>query len=354
ALLEVSDPEQNKNLVDHYLDVGFDLSNVFFVTTANTTYSIPPTLTDRMEVIRFSGYTLSEKKEIAKRYLIPKEIAEHGLGRFMDVSFADPVLEKIIEHYTQEAGVRDLQRQIAAIARKLAFEAASSLDQNPRAKGGARKTRLEPQKIKKTLDDPGGLFKFLGSQKHKKEGVAANGIGVVTGLAWTEHGGELLTIEVASVPGKGDLMLTGKLGLTMQESAQAAFTYVRSVSDRLGFELKTLKNHDFHLHVPEGSIPKDGPSAGIAMAAALASFLTRRAAKSHLAMTGEVTLMGRVLGIGGLREKLIAAHREGIKAVLIPDANQKDLDEVPDEVKNSMAIIPVKHMDEVLREALGT
>jgi len=334
ALLEVLDPEQNQSFLDHYLDVGFNLSDIFFIATANTTFSIPPTLIDRLEVIRFSGYTLKEKLEIAKRYLVPKQIKEHGLVKAADVTFGDDALTLIIERYTQEAGVRNLDREIARVCRKLAREVVSQKEKTSVVIG---KSNVE---------------KYLGVHKFKKGSRAQNGVGVATGLAWTEHGGELLTIEVASVPGKGDMILTGKLGSVMQESAQAAFSYVKSLSSELPFETKLLRSKDFHIHVPEGAVPKDGPSAGIALATALASFLSDRPIASSLAMTGEITLRGRVLPIGGLKEKLVAAHREGIKTVIIPKDNEKDLEEVPAEVKEQIKIVAVSAMDEVLKIAL--
>ncbi|MBI4369841.1 MAG: endopeptidase La [Elusimicrobia bacterium] len=343
ALLEVLDPEQNQNFVDHYLDVGFDLSSVFFVTTANTTYTIPSTLLDRMEVIRFSDYTLREKQEICKRYLAPKQLKEHGLTDRLELSISDEALAFIIEKYTREAGVRNLDREIAKLARKIAREIAENYK-------SAAKRRNAPEKAaQRSLKKMDEIQKYLGVPKFTRLESVDNGVGLVTGLAWTEYGGEILTIEVAQVPGRGELILTGKLGATMQESAQAAFTYVRSRSDRLAFETQGLKNHDFHLHVPEGAVPKDGPSAGVAMAVSLASFLTNRPVKPGCAMTGEITLLGRVLGVGGIREKLIAAHRHGVKLVLIPKDNEKDLEDVPTEVREGLSVIAVSHMDQVLQ-----
>ncbi|MBI2070737.1 MAG: endopeptidase La [Elusimicrobia bacterium] len=344
ALLEVLDPEQNNNFVDHYLDVGFDLSDIFFICTANTTFTIPATLRDRMEIIRFSDYTLKEKIEISRRYLVPKQLDEHGLKDWVDLSLSDETLAFIVEHYTREAGVRNLEREIANLSRKIAKEIAPSLKDKKR-----RDEAPAPRSIK-TIEE---IRKYLGVPKFIKAKAAANGVGVATGLAWTEHGGEILTIEVSQVPGKGQLMLTGQLGPTMQESAQAAFTYIRSKADRLALKLEGLKTHDFHLHVPEGAVPKDGPSAGIAMAVCLASFLTQRPIKASLAMTGEVTLMGRVLPVGGIREKLIAASRHGIDMVLVPKENEKDLEDVPEEVRRKVRIHPVAHMDEVIEFALS-
>ncbi|MBI4667725.1 MAG: endopeptidase La [Elusimicrobia bacterium] len=377
ALLDVLDPEQNSHFSDHYLDVGFDLSNVFFIATANTTFTIPSSLKDRLEIIEFSDYTIREKIGIAWRYLLPKQLKEHGLDGLLGLSLPDEVLTFLIERYTREAGVRNLEREIAALARKIAKETALAAPlrspwsgaQGPRSAGGAKGAsgaEFGPESLaggqkapgretsgkKYIIAGPEELQKYLGAPKYVKSGLAANGLGTAAALAWTEYGGEVLTIEVVRVQGKGNLILTGKLGPTMQESAQAAFTYVRSKADRLALSLEALKTHDFHLHVPEGAVPKDGPSAGAAMAACLAGFLTAKPVKKDLAMTGEITLLGRVLPVGGIRQKLIAAHRHGIKTVLIPLENQKDLDDLPPEVKADVGIKLVSHMDEVIEAAL--
>ncbi|MBI4063704.1 MAG: endopeptidase La [Elusimicrobia bacterium] len=347
ALLEVLDPEQNKNFVDHYIDVGFDLSGVFFIATANTMHAIPATLRDRLEVIRFSDYTLEEKNQIARRYLIPKQTEENGLKDYLEVEFSNEALTYLIERYTHEAGVRNLEREIASILRKMAKEIA--------LKGKVTKA-AESQEDSKTIREiktPQDIEKYLRAPKFLKTEASANGVGVATGLAWTEYGGDILTIEVAHIPGRGNLILTGKLGPTMQESAQAAFTYVRSISDRLALNLTELKTHDLHLHVPEGAIPKDGPSAGVAMAVCLASFLTKRPVRASLAMTGEITLLGRVLPVGGIREKLIAARRHGIKTVLIPRENAKDLEDIPEEVKRDLEVCLVDGASEVLEASLA-
>ncbi|MFC1521950.1 endopeptidase La [Elusimicrobiota bacterium] len=338
ALLEVLDPEQNTNFVDHYLDVPFDLSDVFFITTANTTYSIPPSLEDRLEVIRFPGYTMTEKMEIAKRYLVPKQSKEHGLEKRGKLIFEDAAIAYMIESYTREAGVRNLDREIANVSRKAARKLVESKEKN--------------QKI--TVKSDAHIERYLGIPKFKKGKKAVNGIGVATGLAWTEHGGELLTMEVSRVPGKGNLIMTGKLGEVMQESAQAAYTYVKSVSDKLAYEIGFIKNYDLHLHVPEGAVPKDGPSAGVAIATTLSSFLTNKPVRKSVAMTGEITLRGAILPVGGIKEKLIAAHREGVKSVYIPKDNEKDLEDVPADVKKDVKITCVENMDELLAQVLST
>ncbi len=335
ALLEVLDPEQNYRFVDHYLDVEFDLSDVMFICTANTTYTISPTLLDRLEIIPFSGYTWEEKLQIAKKYLVPKQLKNHGVSE-KEIVLEDDALKEIIFHYTREAGVRNLEREIANVIRKIVKEVA--------LKGERQKTSI----VVKKEDIP----RYLGPAKFVKEIITKNDIGVVTGLAWTEYGGEILTIEVAMYKGKGNFVLTGKLGEVMQESARAALSYVRSIAEKLKVPSEIFKNYDFHIHVPEGAIPKDGPSAGIAIATAIASIVTKRKVKPDIAMTGEVTLRGRILPIGGLKEKLIAAYRDGIKTVYFPELNKKDLDEVPEYVKQKIKLIPVKDMETVLTEVL--
>jgi ATP-dependent Lon protease len=335
ALLEVLDPEQNNTFGDYFLDVDYDLSNVLFITTANTLYSIPRPLEDRMEVIRIEGYTEEEKMQIAKRYLLAKQLEAHGLSA-SQVYFSDSGFYEIIRRYTREAGVRNLEREIANICRKIAREVVKSTDKKKRYMVGA-------QQVKKYL----GVPRYSYGIKEEE-----NLIGLATGLAWTEVGGELLTIEATVLPGQGKLTITGKLGDVMRESAQAAMSYVRSRWHELGLEEDFYHKTDIHIHVPEGAIPKDGPSAGITMATALASALTSRTVDRNLAMTGEITLRGRVLAIGGLKEKLLAAKRAGITRVLIPKENEKNLEEVPSQILKALSIIPVSHMDNVLEEAL--
>jgi len=333
ALLEVLDPEQNHAFSDHYLEVDFDLSRVMFITTANTLYSIPPSLVDRLEIISFAGYTIEEKLEIARRFLIPKQLKEHGLSD-LKIEFSEEGLEKIIREYTQEAGVRNLEREIASICRKIAREYAAG-------------------KISKVLKiDAKTVEKFLRVAPYAREKISPNGVGVATGLAWTETGGEVLTVEAAMMPGKGALILTGKLGEVMKESAQAALSYVRGLFPKNGAAGKKFYRNDIHIHVPEGAIPKDGPSAGVTIATALASLLKNRPVKKDLAMTGEITLRGRILPIGGFKEKLIAAYREGIKTVLYPRGNEKDLEDIPDYIKKKVKLISVRTIEEVLKIAL--
>ena len=333
ALLEVLDPEQNGNFVDHYLDVGFDLSEVLFITTANTLYTIPPTLLDRLEIIRFSGYTETEKTEIAKGFIIPKQVKEHGIEPHA-FKISDEMLHQMIRSYTREAGVRSLERQLAKVCRKIAREIVSE----------SKKTSFSV--TEKNLNT------YLGIPEYRKENKTENTVGVATGLAWTEHGGEILPIEVNVMSGTGKLTLTGKLGSVMQESAQAALSYVRSSEKKFNIKSGFFKGQDFHIHVPEGAVPKDGPSAGIAIATAVASVTSKLAVRKNVAMTGEITLQGNVLPIGGLKEKVIAAHREGMKIVLYPEGNQKDLEEIPKEILDTIRLIPVKHMDEVIKNAL--
>ncbi|MGA2090904.1 MAG: endopeptidase La [Endomicrobiales bacterium] len=333
ALLEVLDPEQNYTFSDHYLDVEFDLSKVMFITTANTLYNIPSPLLDRLEIIRFAGYTDEEKVSIAQKYLIPKQTKEHGLTN-EDIEIPKETLRNVIARYTHEAGVRNLEREIANLCRKVTKELAMS------------------KRKHKIVILPENLTKFLGIAHHEREKITQNAIGVATGLAWTEVGGETLTIEVNRMKGKGILSLTGKLGDVMKESAQAALTYVRSSAKKLNINEAMFKETDFHIHVPEGAVPKDGPSAGIAIATALASVAMNKPVKKNLAMTGEITLRGRVLAIGGLKEKVLAAYREGITTVLFPEGNKKDLADIPDDIKKKLHLIPVKHMDEVLKHGI--
>ncbi len=334
ALLEVLDPEQNGSFNDHYLDVDYDLAKVMFITTANTLERIPRPLQDRMEIIRIAGYTELEKLNIAKRYLVKKQREANGLTE-ENIEFADSALLGIVRHYTKEAGVRNLEREIAAVCRKAAIEVVKK-DRNA-------KIKVTSKLLSKLLGPP--RFRYGKAEEEQK-------VGVTTGLAWTDLGGELLGTEVTVMPGKGKLIITGKLGDVMQESAQAAMSYVRSRADALGLERDFYQKVDIHIHVPEGAIPKDGPSAGITMATALASALTRIPVRHDLAMTGEITLRGRILPIGGLKEKVLAAHRGGIKRVLLPAENAKDIKEIPSTILKSIRLELVDHMDDVLRKAL--
>ncbi len=334
ALLEVLDPEQNSSFMDHYLEVEYDLSNVMFVTTANT-LNIPPALMDRMEIIRIAGYTEDEKVEIARRHLIPKSLENHGLND-KEIELDDAALEDVIRRYTREAGVRNLEREVSTIARKVVKELLMSKK---------RKVKV----TKKNLTDFVGVPKFRFGEAESEDQV-----GVVTGLAWTEVGGELLTIEAVMMPGKGKMTVTGNLRDVMKESISAASSYVRSRSTDFGIEPPLFDRKDIHVHVPEGATPKDGPSAGIAMVTAIVSVLTGIKVHRNVAMTGEITLRGRVLPIGGLKEKLLAALRGGISKVLIPEENVKDLAEIPDNVKSGLEIVPVAHVDDALKHALET
>src|SRR6516165_7494861 len=334
ALMEVLDPELNHAFTDHYLDVEYDLSQVFFIATANVLHTIPPALQDRMEVLRLQGYTEPEKVEIAKQYLVRKQREQTGLTE-QNVVFTDEALTTVIRNYTREAGVRNLEREIGNICRKVARKVVKE--------GDKYSVALTADNVSEYLV----VLKFRDTEAHERSEV-----GLVTGLAWTEVGGSILTTEVATVDGKGKLTLTGKLGDVMQESAQAAMSYVRSRAHRLGLPRDFYRNLDIHVHVPEGAIPKDGPSAGITMATAIASALSRIPVRRDIAMTGEITLRGKVLAIGGLKEKLLAAHRAGIFEVLLPADNEKDLAEVPDNLKAVMKLHFVKTMDEVLALAL--
>lgn len=333
ALLEVLDPQQNNKFVDHYLDVPFDLSKVFFITTANMLDTIPPALLDRMEVITLPGYTEYEKLEIAKRYLIPRQVSENGLTLDM-LSFDEEAIKKIIREYTREAGVRNLEREIGSVLRKIAQKVAQG----------------ETGPFKITVDD---IEKYLGIPKYRF-GLAGekDEIGVATGLAWTEAGGDILFIEVALVPGKGGVILTGKLGEVMQESAKAALTYVRSKSKEWGIEDNFFDKWDIHIHVPAGAIPKDGPSAGVTIATALASAIRRIPVKKDIGMTGEITIRGKILPVGGIREKVLAAHRAGLRTVMLPKDNQRDLEEVPQIVRDDIEFIFIEHADEAINQAL--
>jgi ATP-dependent Lon protease len=334
ALLEVLDPEQNHAFGDHFLDVDYDLSSVMFIATANNLHAIPGPLRDRMEVIRIEGYTEEEKINIAERYLLPKQIQTHGL-KMEQARFSEAALREIVRRYTREAGVRNLEREIATICRKIAREVVKA--------GPGATYQVGAQQVRKYL----GVTRYSYGVKETEQRV-----GLANGLAWTEVGGELLTVEATIMPGNGRLTVTGKLGEVMRESAQAALSYVRARWEELGLEKDFYGKVDLHIHVPEGAIPKDGPSAGITMATALVSALTGRCIDQNLAMTGEITLRGRVLPIGGLKEKLLAAKRAGITRVLIPKDNEKHLEEVPGVVRRALTILPVAHMDEVLAEAI--
>ncbi len=334
ALLEVLDPEQNFTFNDHYLDVDYDLSKILFITTANSVSQIPRPLLDRMELIEIPGYTELEKVQITKRFLLPKVSEKNGLGD-ENVTLGDDAVLAIIRHYTREAGVRNLERTVDSVCRKVAVSV-------------TKKGKEHHEKITER-----NLERYLGPKKFKYgKQEEANQVGIATGLAWTETGGELLLSEVAIVPGRGRLIITGKLGDVMQESAQAAMMYVRSRAHILGLPKEFYSKIDIHIHVPEGAIPKDGPSAGVTMVSAITSALTGIPIDRNIAMTGEITLRGRVLPIGGLKEKILAAHRGGIKRILIPKENEKDIEEIPPNVREGIEIITVSHIDEVLREAL--
>ena len=335
ALLEVLDPEQNHSFSDHYLDLDYDLSKVMFICTANTLHGIPAPLQDRLEIIRIAGYTDLEKLSIARRYLVAKQKEQNGLEG-INVEFSSKGLMELIHRYTRESGVRGLEREVATCCRKVAKDVLSSGNRD-------EKIRITTKRVHKLLGPP--RFSY-GKTEEKDE------IGLVTGLAWTEVGGELLLTEATVVPGKGKLILTGKLGEVMQESAQAALSYVRSRAERFGMDKKFADSVDIHIHVAEGAVPKDGPSAGVTMATAMISALARVPVRKDLAMTGEITLRGRVLPIGGLKEKALAAHRGGIKIIMIPKENAKDVREIPMKIRRELTIIPVDHVDEVLRHAL--
>ncbi len=338
ALLEVLDPEQNHTFTDHYVEVEYDLSEIMFVATANT-LNIPPALADRMEVIRLSGYTEDEKLNIATRYLLPKQMKSNGLKEG-ELAVREAAIRDIVRYYTREAGVRSLEREISKICRKAVKQLMTARQEHD-------------EKVKRITVTPKSLDKFLGVRRFSF-GMAEkkNQVGQVTGLAWTEVGGELLTIETVVMPGKGKTITTGKLGEVMQESIQAALSVVRNRSRKLGVNTDFYQKNDIHIHLPEGATPKDGPSAGIGIATAMVSVLTGIPVRADVAMTGEITLRGEVLPIGGLKEKLLAAHRGGIKMVLIPDENVKDLAEIPDNIKNRLEIVPVKWIDKVLEISL--
>ncbi len=333
ALLEVLDPEQNNTFSDHYVEIPFDLSQVFWIVTANTVETIPPALLDRMEVVQLSSYTEDEKVKIAELHLLPKERQNNGLTA-KTLSITEDALRMIIRGYTREAGVRNLERKIAAVCRKTALRIVN---------GEAKSAKVTAK----------NLHKYLGKVIYLEDDVSLEAAaGICTGLAWTRVGGELLKVEVVACKGKGHLALTGQLGDVMKESAQAGYTYIRSRADELGLDKDFYETTDIHIHLPEGAIPKDGPSAGITMATAMISALTGRKVKKNLSMTGEITLSGRVLPVGGIKEKFLAAHRYGVKTIIMPAKNEQDLEELPANVRAKMHFIPVKHMDEVLKIAL--
>jgi ATP-dependent Lon protease len=334
ALLEVLDPEQNSNFTDHYLDVPFDLSRVLFITTANVLYTIPAPLLDRMEVLELPGYSEDEKVQIAQKYLIPKQIKAHGL-RAHQVEFSDEALRQIIRDYTHEAGVRNLEREIGAICRKIAVAVAEKKDRTKRF--------IQPQDLTKLLGPPRYFSEV--AERLTKSGVAI-------GLVVTQAGGDIVFIEATKMKGKGELRLTGQLGEVMRESAQAALSYIRANAEQLGIDPDFFSNHDIHIHVPEGAIPKDGPSAGVTIVTALASLLTDTPVQPDLAMTGEITLRGKVLPVGGIRQKVLAAHRAGIKTVILPKRNEKDLEELPQNVREALRFEFVEEISQVLEIAL--
>ncbi len=334
ALLEVLDPEQNHAFSDHYLELDFDLSKVMFITTANTLMTIPPALLDRLEVIEFPGYIEEEKMIIAERYLIPRQLEESGIDS-IGLQFMPEAVQRIIREYTYEAGVRNLEREIGRVCRKVA---------RLKAEGKRYPTVITPELVEK----------FLGPQQFfQTEAERQDEVGVATSLAWTESGGEIMPVEVAVLDGKGNLQMTGQIGEVMQESGQAALTYIRSRADRFGIDPEVFERMDIHVHIPEGAIPKDGPSAGITLATALISALTGHPVYKDVGMTGEITLRGRVLPIGGVREKVLAAHRAGLKVVILPEKNLKDLVDVPKKVREDLKIIPVTHMDQVVEIAIS-
>lgn len=331
AMLEVLDPEQNNNFVDHYLETGYDLSKVFFITTANNLGTIPRPLLDRMEIISIPGYTLNEKKIIANQYLITRQLKQNGLED-KGIEIEDKALEKIILNYTREAGIRNLEREIGKVFRKTA-------------------KKIVMGEVYSKVIDVDGVEEMLGIPKYELTDTGEKqDVGVVTGLAWTEFGGDVLNIEVVMVKGSGKLILTGQLGEVMQESAQTAFTHIRTIMEEYNGDKEYYKNYDIHIHVPEGAVPKDGPSAGITLATAIVSKIMGKSVRKNLAMTGEITLTGRVLPIGGLKEKLLAAKLRGITKVIIPEKNRKDLKEIHDEIKSGIDIKYVSHMNEVIKE----
>ena len=333
ALLEVLDPAQNNTFVDHYLDVPFDLSEVLFIATANSLHTIPPALMDRLEILEVSGYTEAEKLEIARKYLVKRQVSDHGLTN-KKLSFDLAALLEVIQYYTREAGLRNVDREIGTIARKVARKF---------AEGRRRKVRVQQQDVKT----------YLGPRRYRHEVTEEDHeVGVAAGLAWTPVGGDVLFVEASVVPGKGGLKLTGQVGDVMKESAEAAMTYVRSRWDSLNLVENFNEKHDVHIHVPAGAVPKDGPSAGITMATVLASVFTKRPIRRDVAMTGEVTLRGKVMPVGGVRDKVLAAHRAGVKTVILPDGNRNDISEIPESVRKGLKLVFASHMDQVLETAL--
>ena len=335
ALLEVLDPEQNSSFRDRFLEVPYDLSKVLFITTANTVETIPQPLLDRMELIELNGYTVEEKKEIARRYLVPKKMKENGLKEGI-LEITDGAILAIIEGYTMEAGVRNLERQIGSVCRKIAVRYAENRD-------------LPTQVVTEE-----NLESILGVRRFSKDASLLDGneVGAATGLAWTSVGGTTLTIEVSAMPGKGEILLTGKLGDVMKESARAAISYIRAHADDYGIPADTFEKTDIHIHVPEGATPKDGPSAGITMATAILSAFTHKPVRRDVAMTGEITLRGKVLPIGGLKEKALAAHRAGIRDLIIPKDNEKDEEEIPENVREELHFIPATDVSSVFKNAI--
>jgi ATP-dependent Lon protease len=328
-LLEVLDPEQNFAFADHYLDVPFDLSKVIFITTANIVDPIPPALKDRMETIELPGYTEQEKLHIAQKFLVPRQLRENGLAPER-LQFSEEAILEIIRRYTREAGVRNLEREIGAVCRKVARRVATDSEGPITVAAGQ-------------------LHDYLGPVRFRYEvAEEADGVGVATGLAWTQAGGDILFVEATPISGKGNLILTGKLGEVMQESARASLTYARSRAASLGIDEDFYEKNDIHIHVPAGAIPKDGPSAGITMTIALISALTKRPVVREIGMTGEITLRGKVLPVGGIKEKVLAAHRAGLKRVILPKENEKDLEEIPEEIREKLKFIPVDNVDQVL------
>jgi ATP-dependent Lon protease len=327
-MLEVLDPDQNENFTDHYLDAPFSLREVVFVATANALDYVPRPLNDRLEVLSLGGYTEEEKLAIAEKHILPRLLTRHGINN-KQLKIPTQTIRKVIQEYTREAGVRSLERSLATICRKVA-------------------TDIVKKRVNSVRVTPNVIAKYLGPAKILRDNeVKGPQVGIVTGLAWTEVGGETLSVEVNTMPGKGKLQLTGQLGDVMKESAQAAFSYIRSHAESLGIDPAFQDTHDIHVHIPEGATPKDGPSAGVAMSIALISAISKRPVRASLAMTGEITLRGRVLAIGGLKEKVLAALRAGIKTVLFPRANEKDLQDIPDYVKSRVELIPVAHLDEI-------
>jgi ATP-dependent Lon protease len=331
ALLEVLDPEQNDKFSDHYLDVPYNLSQVFFITTANILDPIPPALKDRMEIIELPGYIEEEKVKIAELFLIPKQLEAHGLKK-ENLEIEENAIKKIIREYTREAGVRNLEREIAAICRKVGRKV---------VEGNNEKIVIDENKLHEYL---GPIKYYYGMAEEKDD------IGVATGLAWTEFGGDILSVESTIMEGKGNLILTGHLGEVMQESAKAAVSFIRSRAKKLGIEKKIFEKNDIHIHVPAGAIPKDGPSAGITIAISLVSLLTQKPVKRDIAMTGEITLRGRILPVGGIKEKILSAHRAGIKTVILPKKNEKDLEEIPQNVLKELNFIFIENIDEAIEK----